>query len=169
MYKIKSVLALLLLVLLSQPVMADSLKPSLSYTPMDGQIAKVEIRPGVGFDEAIESLKLRANQHNLKFVGVNQLYKEIEALTGKISKRIEIFNFCDGIVAQKMIEANPLMISFMPCRIAILEDQHGKRWIIAMMINSDMIRSMPAETQKDAKRIMEAMKDIMLAASTGDL
>lgn len=68
-----------------------------------------------------------------------------------------------------MIAANPLMIAFMPCRIAILEDAQGKRWIITMMINSDMIRSMPEDTQKDAKRIIEAMKDIMLAASIGDL
>ena len=68
-----------------------------------------------------------------------------------------------------MIAANPLMIAFMPCRIAILEDAQGKRWIITMMINSDMIRSMPEDSQKDAKRIIEAMKDIMLAASIGDL
>ena len=68
-----------------------------------------------------------------------------------------------------MIAANPLMIAFVPRRIAILEDAQGKRWIITMMINSDMIRSMPEDTQKDAKRIIEAMKDIMLAASIGDL
>ena len=68
-----------------------------------------------------------------------------------------------------MIAANPLMISFMPCRIAILEDMQGKRWIITMLINPDLIRALPDETQKSAERIMSAMKDIILAASSGDL
>ena len=169
MLKIKICISLLLLAISYQSAIAESASPSLSYTDMRVQIAQVEILPGISFDEAVESLKLRANQHNLKFVGVNQLHKEIEALTGKPSKRIEIFNFCDGITAQKMIAANPLMISFMPCRIAILEDMQGKRWIITMLINPDLIRALPDETQKSAERIMSAMKDIILAASSGDL
>ncbi len=123
----------------------------------------------ISFDDAVDSLKLRANQHNLKFVGVNQLYKEIEALTGKPSKRIEIFSFCDGLTAQKMITANPLMISFMPCRIAIVEDAQGKRWVISMMISPDMINGLPDDTRKNAERIVSSMKDMMLAASSGDL
>ncbi len=152
-----------------QLAMADNPPHTLTYTEIKAQIAQVEIRPGVSFDDAVDSLKLRANQHNLKFVGVNQLYKEIEALTGKPSKRIEIFNFCDGITAQEMIAANSLMISFMPCRIAILEDAQGKRWVIAMMINQGMISGLPDDTRKNAERIMAAMKDMMLAASNGDL
>lgn len=143
--------------------------PALSYTELKVQVARVEIQSGVSFDDAVESLKLRANQHNLKFVGGNKLYKEIEALTGKPAKRMEIFNFCDGLTAQKMIAANPLLISFMPCRIAMVEDEQGKRWIISMMMDAEIIRAMPDETRKNAERIMSAMKDIMLAAASGDL
>ncbi len=152
-----------------QVAQADSTKPALSYTEMKVQIARVEIQGGVSFDDAVESLKLRANQHNLKFVGVNALYKEIESLTGKPAKRMEIFSFCDGLTAQKMIAANPLMISFMPCRIAILEDAQGKRWIISMMIDADMISALSEDSRKSAERIMNAMKDMMAAASNGDL
>ena len=149
--------------------LAENPKPALSYTELKVQVARVEIQSGISFDDAVDSLKLRANQHNLKFVGANALYKEIEALTGKPAKRMEIFNFCDGLTAQKMIAANPMMISFMPCRIAMVEDAQGKRWIISMMISSDMINSLPEETRKNAERVMSAMKDIMLAASAGDL
>ncbi len=162
------VLATLLFAFVHAAKAADA-PAMLSYKEIKVQVARVEIRPGVSTDDAVESLKLRANQRNLKFVGANQLYKEIEALTGKPSKRIEIFNFCDGLTAQKMIAADPLMISFMPCRIAIVEDMQGKRWVISMMMSADMIRTLPAETRKDAERVLDAMKDIMLAASTGDL
>jgi uncharacterized protein (DUF302 family) len=148
-------------------VAADS--AGISYTDVKLQIARIQIEDSVSFDDAVESLKLRANQRNLKFVGVNQLYKEIEALTGKPSKRIEIFNFCDGLTANKMLAADPQMIAFMPCRIALIEDKDGKRWVISMMMDLKMIQAMPPETRKSAEHVMESMKDMMVAASKGDL
>lgn len=162
------ILALLLTFLL-QPALAETPAPALSHTAMKVQIARVQIQQGVSFEDAAESLKLRANQHNLKFVGASPLYKEVEALTGKPARRMEIFSFCDGLVAQQMIAANPLMISFMPCRIALVEDEQGTRWVVSMMMDRAMIRSLPPEIRGNAQRIMDAMKDSMLAASRGDL
>jgi uncharacterized protein (DUF302 family) len=168
MRKIQYCLALLL-ILAFHPAQAASSAPALSYTKMGVQIAKVQVQKGVSFDDAVESLKLRANQHNLKLVGSSPLYKEIEALTGKPSKRMEIFSFCDGLVAQQMISINPLMISFMPCRISIVEDEQGKLWVISMIMDNAMMRRLPVDARKNAQRIMDAMKDSMLAASNGDL
>jgi uncharacterized protein (DUF302 family) len=159
----------LLLVFTTPPALAAPPMPTLSYTKMKVQIARVQIKDGTSFDDAVDSLKLRANQHNLKFVGASPLYKEIEALTGKPARRMEIFSFCDGLTAQQMIDVNPLTISFMPCRIAMLEDAQGKRWIISMMMDEAMIRALPVDIRKNAERIMGALKDMMLAASNGDL
>ena len=159
----------LLLAFTTLPALAAPTKPALSYTSMKVQIARVQIQANVSFEDAVESLKLRANQHNLKFVGASPLYKEVEALTGKPAKRMEIFSFCDGITAQQMITTDPLMISFMPCRIAMVEDAQGKRWIISMMMDDAMIRALPADIRKNAERVMKSMKDMMLAASNGDL
>lgn len=144
-------------------------KAGINYTNVKLQIARIQIQDSVSFDDAVESLKLRANQHNLKFVGANQLYKEIEALTGKPAKRMEIFNFCDGLTANKMLVADPMMIAFMPCRIALIEDTNGKRWVISMMMDLKLIKAMPADTRQSAERVMAAMKDMMVAASKGDL
>ena len=165
-------MALILVLLLAPatlPALAAPPVPALSYTNMKVQVARVQVQQGVSFDDAVESLKLRTNQHNLKLVGSSPLYKEIEALTGKPSRRMEIFSFCDGLVAQQMIAADPLMISFMPCRISIVEDEQGKLWVISMMMDNAMLRALPAGIRKNAQRIMDAMKDSMLAASNGDL
>ncbi len=165
---IRNVLALVLCFTL-QLAQAGGATPVIVYSEIKVQIARVEIQPQVSFADAVDSLKLRANHHNLKFVGNNPLDKEIEALTGKPAKRMEIFNFCDGLTAQKMIAANPLMIAFMPCRIALVEDIIGKRWVVSMMMSADMIAALPDETRKSAERVESALKDIMLAASRGDL
>ena len=156
---------LLLLTLFMSPAFAAGL----TYVNIPAQIAKVQVQDGVSFDDAVDSLKLRANQHNLKFVGASPVYKEIEALTGKKSKRIEIFSFCDGITADKMLKADPEIVSFMPCRVAILEDAQGRLWVISMMIDPKMLEGLPPDTRKSAERVMHDLKDMMLAASTGDL
>jgi uncharacterized protein (DUF302 family) len=158
-------LAFLLLSITQSAMAADEL----SYTDVKLQIAKIQMQDSVSFDDAIESLKLRANQHNLKLVGVNQIYKEIAALTGKPAKRMEIFNFCDGLTANKLLSSDPMMIAFMPCRIAILEDATGKRWVISMMMDLKLIQALPADARQSAERVMFAMKDMMVAASKGDL
>lgn len=160
---------LLILAATVRPAVAAEPVQGMSYTNVKLQIARVQVQDSVSFDDAVESLKLRANQRNLKFVGVNMIYKEIESLTGKPAKRMEIFNFCDGLTANKMLAADPLMIAFMPCRIALLEDKDGKRWVISMMMDLDLIKAMPDDTRKSAEHVMETMKDMMMAASKGDL
>jgi uncharacterized protein (DUF302 family) len=159
----------IIFVAFAQNAVAETDKAGINYTNVKLQIARIQIQDSVSFDDAVESLKLRANQHNLKFVGANQLYKEIEALTGKPAKRMEIFNFCDGLTANKMLTADPMMIAFMPCRIALIEDAKGKRWVISMMMDLKLIKVMPADTRQSAERVMAAMKDMMVAASKGDL
>ena len=168
MKKIQIIFMLLFATVL-QPAFAAEAVSGISYTDVKLQIARIQVQDSVSFDDAVESLKLRANQHNLKFVGVNQIYKEIAALTGKPAKRMEIFNFCDGLTASKMLAADPQMIAFMPCRIALLEDMEGKRWVISMMMDVKLIQAMPADTRKSAEQVMAAMKDMMVAASKGDL
>lgn len=64
----------LLLGFVVSPALAAAPVPGLSYTSMKVQIARVQIQQGVSFDDAVESLKLRANQHNLKFAGASPLY-----------------------------------------------------------------------------------------------
>lgn len=149
--------------------LADAAENGIGYTNVQLQIARIQVQDDISFDDAVESLKLRANHHNLKFVGVNQLWKEIEALTGQSAKRVEIFNFCDGLTAGKMLAADPMMIAFMPCRIALIEDKQGKRWAISMMMDIKMIKALPQDARQSAERVMAAMKDMMVAASKGDL
>jgi uncharacterized protein (DUF302 family) len=168
MDKIRILISLLLAITAQFAVAAEPVD-GISYTDVKLQIARIQVQDSVSFDDAVESLKLRANQRNLKFIGVNQIYKEIASLTGKPAKRMEIFNFCDGLTANKMLTADPLMIAFMPCRIAILEDMQGKRWVISMMMDIKLIQAMPDDTRKSAEHVMESMKDMMLAASKGDL
>lgn len=167
MLKFGTLIAVLAL-LAQTPAWADN-NDGLTTVTAQVDIVRIKVQDDVSFDDAAESLKLRANQRNLKFVGVNQIYKEIAALTGKPARRMEIFNFCDGLAANKMLEADPLMIAFMPCRISILEDKDGKRWVISMMMDAKRIASLPPDARASAERVLSTMREMMVAASKGDL
>jgi uncharacterized protein (DUF302 family) len=141
----------------------------LTFSSAPVRIARIRVKQGVSFDDAVESMRLRANQRNLKYVGVNQLGKEIEAISGKPSRRIEIFSFCDGLVAQQMIEADPSMLAYMPCRIGMMEDEQRKIWLIAMLIDDTVMQALPAAARESAQRVTATMREIMVAGARGDL
>ena len=149
------------------PTAASS--PDLIVANAPVRIARIQVKPDVSFDDAVESLKLRANQRNLKYVGVNQLGKEITAESGLPSRRIEIFSFCDALTAQKMIAADASMVAYMPCRIGMLEDADGKVWVIAMLIDETVLRALPSPARESAERVTAALQEIMVAAAHGDL
>ncbi len=139
------------------------------------KILKVPVKQGVSFDDAVESLKLRANTRNFKFVGHSPLSKEIEAQTGKPALRAEIFSFCDALTAREFIDVSLDFAAFLPCRVAILEDQSKKIWIVSMMMDMSWLDAgkgappVPEKLRNRAKEIIDIMNDMIKAASTGDL
>jgi uncharacterized protein (DUF302 family) len=58
----------------------------------------------------------------------------------------------------------------MPCRIAVVEDMHGKLWLYSM--NLDMLihggRMLPPELRKEAIRIRNVIREIMEGAAAGE-
>lgn len=136
---------------------------------------KVKAKPGLGFDDVVDSLKLRANKHNYKYVGHAPMSKDVEAITGKSSPRVEVFSFCDSVVARKLLDYVPELIAFLPCRIAILEDAHKQIWLITLdwdiswLDYSQNPNKMDADLYKESRRIRDVMEDMMNAAANGDL
>ena len=133
-------------------------------------VIKRPLASGVGFDEAVQSMKLRANSLNIKLVAELPLSKQVEASTGKPQRRMEIFQFCDALTAKAMVEANIDFAAYLPCRIALIEDANGKGWLV--MVNLDEIMAgyklAPAMVES-ARSVRDTLLSIMEAGATGDL
>ena len=138
-------------------------------------VTKKQAKPGVTFDDVVESMRLRANQRNFKFIGSLPLYKDVMAVTGKPSPRAEIFSFCDSVTARKILDYSPEFIAFLPCRIAVLEDAQGKIWVVTLDWNvtwmdySQNPNKMSDELRTRAIEIRDILEDIMTAGANGDL
>lgn len=148
----------------------------LSMRDMMGIMAeKMPVDEGVSWDDAVEAMKLRANEVNFKFVGSSKLWKEIEAVTGKPSAKVEMFRFCDAEVARNILDAVPEFIVFLPCKIALLEDGEGKLWVMTMDWDVSWLdysqnpnSHLAKNIREDAQRIRENLHYIMEGAATGD-
>ena len=124
---------------------------------------------GIDMDDAIDSMKLRANMHNFKLVADLPLSEQIEAM-GEEANFMQILAFCDALIAKRMVDFNIIFAGFLPCRIAVLEDGDGQGWIVTM--NMDMMLNavdLPDDLEPLATRVRDTIYDIVDAGVNGDL
>jgi len=136
---------------------------------IDQTVVKMPLAEDVSIDDAIDSMKLRANALNMKLVAHQPMYKEHEVMGLDNIRRIEIFQFCYAGIAKEMIEYDINFAAYMPCRIAVVEDTKGKPWLV--MMNLDMIMMMadlPESLIEPAKKVRDSLMEIMEAGANGD-
>ncbi|MEW5787036.1 MAG: DUF302 domain-containing protein [Pseudomonadota bacterium] len=137
---------------------------------------KYQAKDGLSFDEVVESMKLRANQLNFKLVGHSPMWKDIQAVLGDTAApRMEVFHYCDIAAGREVLKYAPESIVFLPCRIAVMEDNNKKIWVLTLDWNTSWLDSIsgqmgaPSELMKHATDIRDKMDNIMRAAAAGDL
>jgi uncharacterized protein (DUF302 family) len=132
-------------------------------------VLKMPLAEDVSMDDAVDSMKLRANSLNFKLVAHLPLYKELAAM-GVESKRIEIFQFCDARIANDMVIFNPDFSAYLPCRITLMEDTDGQAWLVTLDLGKVIpSANLPPELLKKAELVRDNITSIMQAGANGDL
>jgi uncharacterized protein (DUF302 family) len=139
---------------------------------------KYKAKPGLSFDDVVESMKLRANQLNFKLVGTSPMWKDFQAVLGdKDAPRVEVFHYCDIAAGRAVLRFAPEAVVYLPCRIAVMEDADKNIWILTLdwdvswldSISGKMGMGSASELVKYARDIRDKMDNIMRAAANGDL
>ncbi|MDJ0881902.1 MAG: DUF302 domain-containing protein [Gammaproteobacteria bacterium] len=130
---------------------------------------KCKLAEDVSADDAIDSMKLRANMLNFKLVGHMPLSEQVEAMGGK-STRMEIFQFCDAMIAAQMVKFSLAFAGYLPCRISVIEDKDGQVWLITLNMDKTMSdAALPKELQGLGLQVRNNIYSIMTAGAEGDL
>jgi uncharacterized protein (DUF302 family) len=121
-------------------------------------------------DEVVESLKSLAASRNFLFVGESPFYKQIQAITGDEYRYVNFLSFCDARVGQKMLEYQDHYSGFMPCRIALVENNQGRLWLYSM--NLDLMihggKKLPEDLKEAALRVSDTLRYLMNGAAKGE-
>lgn len=137
---------------------------------VDATVWKMKIEDGVSIDDAIQSMKIAANDHNIKNVGELPLYKEVEAIRGEPFRHAEIFMFCNADTAARMMDYNDAYSAYLPCRVALVEDKSGQAWLYSL--NMDLMiyggMPLPPALKEEAMQVKEIILDIMRKGAAGD-
>jgi uncharacterized protein (DUF302 family) len=140
----------------------------LHITDINQTVAQMEVKQGLKPDDVIQAMLSKAAGLNMKLVGQQYVSKELEE-RGEKSPYLTIVQFCDPKDAKTMVVHNPIFASYMPCRIALVEDPQGKLWL--MMLSLDMLVNanlLPPEVVEVAIRVNQSMLDVMVAGATGE-
>ena len=143
---------------------ADAAEMSIADT-----VVKIQLAEDVSMDDAVQSMKLRANALNFKLVAHQPLYKELEAM-GVESRRVEIFQFCDARIAHDMLAQSLDFAAYLPCRITLIEDEQGKAWLVSLDLDRVIqMADLPPDLLENAKQVRDTISEIMEAGTSGDL
>ncbi|MEA3274725.1 MAG: DUF302 domain-containing protein [Pseudomonadota bacterium] len=143
-------------------------QPEVYINDISQSVVKMSLKKGVSVEDASEAMTSKAAELNLKLVGRQEVHKEVRA-RGLESPHLEILQFCDPEDAVKMVRKDPIYSAYMPCRIALVEDESGRPWLF--MLNLDMLinsNSLPQDLQQLAIKINQAMLAVMTAGATGE-
>jgi uncharacterized protein (DUF302 family) len=163
----KTLIAVLALALAWLPNAQAAKDPEVLMFDIAQSVIKMALAEGTSADDAVDSMLSTAAELNMKMVGHANVGEELRA-RGIASPRLEIFQFCNPEDAIKMVQFNTIYAAYMPCSIALVEDNEGKFWL--QMLNLDMIINtfpLPPELQAIAITVNGTMLSILTAGATG--
>lgn len=129
---------------------------------------KCPLADDVSMDDAVTSMKLRANYLNFKLVAHMPLSEQVKSMGGK-SPRMEIYQFCDAMIAAQMVSQNLAFAGYLPCRIAMIEDNKGKAWLITLNMDTTLSSAKLSDKLKImGVQVRNNIYSIMQAGATGD-
>jgi uncharacterized protein (DUF302 family) len=130
---------------------------------------KCKVAEDVSADDAIDSMKLRANFLNFKLVGHMPLSEQVKANGGE-ANRMEIFQFCDASIAARMVKHSMAFAGYLPCRISLILDDAGQPWLITLNMDKTMgDASLPKKLQTLGMLVRNNIYSIITAGAEGDL
>lgn len=136
---------------------------------------KYQVKDGLSYDDVVEAMKVKANELNFKYVGVNALWKDVVAITGnKDTPRVEFHSFCDAMVAREVMDYVLEFAVFLPCRIAVVEDANKKIWVMTLdwdvrwLDTNKNPNKMTDKMRENSIRIRDALDRIMRAGALGE-
>lgn len=148
--------------------MWDKLKAT--GTTADATVWRVPLAEGISPQDAEETMKFVANEHNIKGVGELPLSEQVALMTGEKQRFLKIYQYCNPITAMKMVDYSDAFAAYLPCRIAMVEDKQGNYALYAL--DMDMMifggKTLPPELLDEATQVKDIILDIMNRAASGD-
>lgn len=136
----------------------------------EATVWKVKVQDDIAVEDVEQSMRLVANEHNIKNVGELPLSKQVASMKGNDYRFVKIFMFCNALTAAKMLDYNDAYSAYLPCRVSLIEDKNKQLWLYSL--NMDLMihggTPLPPELKEEALKVKMIIQDIMKRGAAGD-
>lgn len=128
-------------------------------------IRRIKVDKDVDIEDVVETLNSVATDKNLLVVA-----NSLMSGGSKGGKYIRIISYCNPHIAKQFINHSMAYSAFMPCRVAIVEDDDGNIWLYTMDLGLMIAggHTLPPKLLDQAKYIESTMYEMMDKAAKGD-
>ena len=133
----------------------------------EAMVRRVKINDDVSTEDALDLMREIATDNNFLVVGDAKMSIKSSIKDPDGKRYIRILSFCSPNIAEQFIGYNEGFGAFMPCRILIVEDDEGNRWLHTMSMELMLYGGVPLpdDMLKMALRVRGLMYGMMDAAA----
>ena len=110
-------------------------------------IVRVKVADDVTNEDVEEAMESIATEEGIRSVGMLPLSEMVELQTNapgvtkghadfKAQRFLKIYQYCAPRTAMTMIEHSDAFSAYLPCRLALIEDKQGQRWLYTLDMNA---------------------------------
>ncbi|HUW99029.1 MAG TPA: DUF302 domain-containing protein [Acidiferrobacter sp.] len=130
-------------------------------------VIKLPLAKGISPEDAVQAMKIKADDVNMKYVGELPLSQQLKNM-GIKSGILTVYQFCSPPIAHDMVAANPAFAAYLPCRITMVQ-VGGRVWL--EMLNLNMIirgAHLKGKMRAQAVTVRNDLDAILWAGANGD-
>ena len=133
-------------------------------------IRRVKVNPDVSNEEVEESMSSIATEMGIREVGMLPLSEQVELQLGEKQRFLKIYQYCNPQTAMKMVDHSDAFSAYLPCRIALIEDLSGERWLYTLDMDLMIYGStpLPPDLHEMALGVQETIYAIQDGGAEGD-
>jgi uncharacterized protein (DUF302 family) len=128
-----------------------------------------KVADGLTFDDVDQSIQSVAVEQNIREVGILPLGDQVGLMMGNDWRKLQIYLYCNPLTAAKMVEHSEAYSAYLPCRVALVEDDNGDLWVYSL--DMDMMiyggKPLPPELKEEAEHVKEVILSILDGAAEG--
>jgi hypothetical protein len=144
-------------------------------------IVRVKVSDDVSNEEVEEAMESIAVAEGIRSVGMLPLSEMVELQTNvhgikkghhffKRQRFLKIYQYCAPRTAMTMVDYSDAFSAFLPCRIALIEDKQGQRWLYTIDMNAMIFggKVLPKALLEKALAVKATMDAIQQGGAEGD-
>ncbi len=133
-------------------------------------IVRDKVADDISIEDVEEAMSSIATDLQIKEVGMLPLSKQVELQLGEKQRFLKIYQYCKPTTAMTMVDHSDAFSAYLPCRIALIEDKDGKKWLYSL--NMDMMiyggAPLPADLYELALQVKDTITSIQKGGAAGD-